>query len=72
MSKKILIILLSIIITQVLTLTLSCAPVAKEEEAVKAVQKEEEVIKAQTPEEVKKAIEEREKEKKKKKENQEK
>jgi len=63
MSKKLLIILLFIIITQVLTLTLSCAPVAKEEDAVEAVQKEEEVIKALTPEEVEKAIEEREKQK---------
>ena len=65
MFKKLLIILMFIIFTQVLISAIGCAPVKKEEEAVRAVQKEEDVIQAKTPEEVLKALEEREKQKKK-------
>jgi tRNA A37 methylthiotransferase MiaB len=64
MLKKFLIILLFIIFTQFIILSIGCAPVQKEEEAVEAIQKEEEVIQAETPEEVLKALEEREKQKK--------
>ena len=59
MSKKILFSSISTVIILIVIGILSCAPVAKEK-AVRSVQKEEEVIVAGTPEEVEKALQERE------------